>query len=306
MMQQITARVISESNGQPIGGAQVLYQDMNGDWQVIQRADPAGFINTGVPDTSPNIMVAAPGFASRIIDAGEVTDQMKVELKEAPLAGPSLTTVQPNVTPSGIPTWIYVAAGAGLLYVVSQPGKKISGEKQDYSKYILPAGILIAGYFILNKFGLFGSTGTSANNQQTTSSIAAATKKTLTDLAARGIVPTLSPAQAASIANNIFYTGLQVSEGNSGGIADIFGELNTARNDADIYLIMQNFGARQVASSSWSLCSLLNVNCDAIDLDTFVTSILNNFNVPGLTVQDLNDQLHDIGYAFNRGITYTF
>jgi hypothetical protein len=304
---QINARVISESNGAPVPDAQILYTDASGNWQVAMRADENGYFAGSFPDISPDIMVSAPGYASSIMDQGEVADQMKVQLKESPLAGPSLTTIQKNVTASSIPVWVWVAGGAGIFYLAAQPAGrgKVSGQGQDYSKYILPVGIVVAGVLVLNKvFGLFGKdTGTGQNNQAVTDTIAATTKKTLADLSARGINPTLPVAQAAGIANDIFYTGLN---GGSSGIPDIFADINQARNDADIYLIMQQFGARKVASSDWSLCSLANINCDAVDLHTFVTSILNNYNVPYFTVQDLNAQLQDIGYAINRGITYQF
>lgn len=310
-MLTVSASVQSESNGAPIPAAQVLVTDPSGNWQVATRADQDGNFSIMLPDTSPNIMVVAPGYAARILDGGEVADQRKVELKEASLAE-NLTSIEPNTTLSKIPAWVWIAGAGGLVYAIMQDGKKsarLSGEgSQDYSKYILPVGILVGGYLVLNKvFGFFGKdTGTGQNNTTVTNTIAQGTAKSLADLASKGIQPTLSAANAASIANNIFYTGLQVTANNTSGIAAIFNLLNQAENDADIYLIMQNFGARKVSSSDWSLCSLANVNCDAVDLDTFVTAILTNFNVPGLTIRDLNDQLHDIGYGFQRGITFNF
>jgi hypothetical protein len=310
---EIKAGIVSESNGKPIAGAQVLYQNDNGDWVVLTRADDNGLFAASVPNTSPNIMVVAPGYAARIIDAGEVADQMKVELKETALANPSLVNIDRNITPSSVPTWVWLAGGVGLFYLVAQPGGggRVSGEtKTDYSKYILPAGLVIGGIFLIKKLldilpGGAG-TGTGANNQAVTDSIATSTKKTLADLAAKGITPTITTAQAASIANNIFFSGLNTSD--SSGAATIFNLINQARNDADIYLIIQQFGARKVASSGdWTnLCSTLNISCDAVDLDTFVTSILNNWNYPGFTVSDLNYELSDAGYAINRGITYQF
>ena len=69
---------------------------------------------------------------------------------------------------------------------------------------------------------------------------------------------------------------------------------------------MQKFGARKVSNSDWSLCSLLNLNCEAIDLESFITAVINNAAVEGLQLTDLNYQLAHGYYGQPSNITYQF
>jgi hypothetical protein len=302
---EVNAKVQNESTGQPVTDGLVLYTNELGTMVPLKRLSADGSFTAYVPDTSPQIMVTAPGYSAQIVDVGETNDRQLVALSPEALATDKTLTIK-NTTLTAVPPLVWVAGAAGLIWLMTQTKSrgKVSGQSgQDYSKYIIPGAIVIGGYVILSKLGLFGDTGTGANNQQLTAGIAEATKKTIADLASKGVTPTLTQAQAQSIADNVFNAGLYQD---TGYVATIFNELNLAKNDADIYLIMQKFGGRKVANSSWSLCSLLNLNCDAIDLNSFVTAVLNNAAVPGLQLQDLNYQLAHGYYGQASDITYQF
>jgi hypothetical protein len=282
-----------------------LYIDSGSGPVLLATSDANGNIQADIPESSPNVLITVPGYAPKVIDAGDIEDNQII-----PMTASAIEPVSPQGGPaapsvlSQVPWWVWVGTAGIIIYAGSDSKKK--NNVGDASGYILPIGILIAAYFLLDKFGLFSTTtGTGANNDAATSTIAKGTEQTLTALASSGIVPTLSSAQAASIANTIFNAGLTVNPGSSQGAATIFNLLAQSQNDADIYLIMQNFGTRKVSNSAWSLCSLVNLNCDALDLDSFVTAILNEANIPGLTLQDLNYQLanNELGPT---GITYQF
>jgi hypothetical protein len=181
--------------------------------------------------------------------------------------------------------------------------KKISG---DYG-WILPVGLLGLAAYLLYKFtGIFSGSGAAKNAEQATSTITAGTKTTLASLAAQGQVPTLTAAQGAALANDIFNAGLTVNTGglfsssNTSGVAQIMNDLIQCRNDADLYLIMSNFGTRQVSLDEWSMCSITGFECDALDLQSFVANIFNYAQIPGDQLADLNSQLA------SNGLTYQF
>lgn len=303
---QITGTIIDEETGQPLPGGQIYTADENGNAVAVARGNEIGSFSLEVPDTSPKIMVVAPGYSAKMVDPGDISGSEPVGLTPISMAADQPTAVIPNNTASAIPWWVWVS-GVGII-IIAATGSSNKKKIGDASSYIIPLGIVGAIAFILYKFGLFSgtATGTGANNAAATAAISQSTTATLASLAASGINPTLTPAQAATIANNIFSAGINhVSDTDSSGVATIFNLLTQCQNDADIYLIMQSFGTRQVASSSWSLCYAANIACDAIDLSTFITGILNHANIPGLQLSDLNSQLtsNELGPT---GITFQF
>lgn len=302
-MLQISALVQDESTGEPIA-AQVFTSDANGNTIAIARSNSAGGFSAVLPEINNNVLVVAPGYAPKVVDVGEVSsNDQTIGLTPLPASDTQATTIIPGNPVTTIPWWVWVA-GAGALVYFTGGSKKKAAVSGSYG-WILPVGIVVAGYLILSKLGLFGQSGTGANNAAATSTITKGTTTTLAALAQQGINPTLTAAQAASIANTIFSAGMSVSSTDSSGVSTIFNLLGQARNDADIYLIMQNFGTRQAGANWYSACALVNMNCDAIDMDSFVTLILNQAAVPGLQLSDLNYQLanNELGPT---GITYQF
>jgi uncharacterized membrane protein YdcZ (DUF606 family) len=305
MTQLISSQVMDESTGQPVSNAIIYTADADGNPTAVARTDTLGAFSGNFPGDVPNVIVAAPGYAPKIVDVGSLDTDEGVTLTQATLSPGDATTSIQNTTVSRIPWYIWIGGAVVIIYAAGSSSKKKS--IGDASGYILPIGIVAAIAFVLYKLGLFSgtATGTGANNAAATQTIAAGTASSLQQLAAKGVTPSLTQAQAASIANNIFNAGITVTDQSNAGVSTIFNLLAQCQNDADIYLIMQNFGTRQVSNSSWSLCSLANINCDAIDLDSFVTGILNQANVPGLGLSDLNFQLQNSELG-PTGITYQF
>ncbi len=182
--------------------------------------------------------------------------------------------------------------------------KKISG---DYG-WILPAGLLVgAGYLIYKLFpGLLGPSAAAQNAAAAGSTVASGTSSTLQTLAAAGTTPSLTPAQAAALANDILQNGVQVQGGvnifssNAPYVENIFKDLSQCTNDADLYLIMQNFGVREAPDSEWSVCALAGFDCSSFDLQSFVVAVLNSASITGAEVSDLDALLQA------NGLTYQF
>jgi hypothetical protein len=192
-----------------------------------------------------------------------------------------------------------VGIGALLL-----SGKKRIGSF-DSTPFIMIGGLGLLGYFLYNK--LFGSGSAQGQNTATqTATLAQGTSTTLTALQQQGQGPILSASQAASLSNDIFTQGSQISAGlnfwqsNTAYLAQIFSDFSKCQNDADLYLIVQNFGVRKAADSSWSMCALFGANCSSFGLEEFITTVLNGASASGYGVTDLNTQL------LSQGLTYQF
>ncbi len=308
----LNAQVQDESTGQPLAGATVMAQDTNGNPTVLGTTNPLGNAAVNVPETSPNILVVANGYQPKVIDASYVDGGMGViPMTLAPLGQGQATTAIQNTTSLSIPWWVWAGGAGVLIYAASGSKKKAVGDG-GYG-WIIPVGIVGGIAYILYQI-LGKPSATDLNNQMTTTTIAQGTAATLAALAAKGIVPTLTQAQAAAIANGIFQAGIVIQlpswssfdqTQNTQGLATIFNLLVPVQNDADIYLIMQNFGTRQIAPGSWSMCAVLQVSCNAVDLDSFITTVLNNADVIGFQLTDLNNQLqyNELG---ETGVTYNF
>ena len=181
--------------------------------------------------------------------------------------------------------------------------KKISG---DYG-WILPAGLLVgAGYLIYKLFpGLLGPSAAAQNAAAAGSTVASGTSSTLQTLAAAGTTPSLTPAQAAALANDILQNGVQVQGGvnifssNAPYVENIFKDLSQCTNDADLYLIMQNFGVREAPILNGQYAPLLGLIA-RVSISRALSSVLNSASITGAEVSDLDALLQA------NGLTYQF
>jgi hypothetical protein len=173
------------------------------------------------------------------------------------------------------------------------PGSGNAIGKIDFSKYILPVGIVVGGYLLLKNTNLFSGvkTGVTANNEATTVATQASLTTSIASAAASGDLQTLTNAQLASLANDIATQGL-LSTPNQDQIEHDIIQVNTL---TDLLQMMYQFGTRQGNTGSWfSTCGLLGLNCQALDMPTFVRlavdsshlSAINNY----LTAQNINYQ----------------
>jgi hypothetical protein len=164
-------------------------------------------------------------------------------------------------------------------------------KKQDYSQYIIPAAVVIGGYFLLKNFGLFGGAA-AANAASVTSSAASGATAALAQAKAAGDVATINSSQAATIANNIY----------NAGVADpvdqdtIQNQIIQANTLTDLLLIIQAFGTKQAGGTMCSLFGgFLSATCGTYDLASWLRANLDTTHLQSIDT-----------YLSNQGINYQF
>jgi hypothetical protein len=163
-------------------------------------------------------------------------------------------------------------------------------EKIPWEKYIIPAAVVVGGYFILKQFGLLGGSGgaAGANQQSVTDSAAAGVNNAILQDKNQGGFATINTAQAAGIANVIFN-----SEGDQDTIVRQLIQANTLQ---DILLIIKSFGTKQAGGAMCSLFGgVLTSVCGVYDLPSWVRAELD-----GTHLATVN------GYLSDQGINYQF
>jgi hypothetical protein len=153
--------------------------------------------------------------------------------------------------------------------------------------YLLPAGLLVGGYFILKNFGLFGSTENASNNTSIDTSTATADAQSLAQVNATGVNQTLSSAQITSLAADIYN---QAVAGNQDQIVADIGQL---QNIADMYALKVAYGTKQLAASAFSTCALFGFDCQSMDLDSTINQTLDAAHL-----QTANNYLSSVGINY--------
>jgi|SRR5277367_6147632 len=161
----------------------------------------------------------------------------------------------------------------------------------EYEKYILPVGLLIGGYIILNKLGLFGSAANSSNNATTTQNNAATTQAALTAAKAAGGGQTVDDSILSGYATSIYQDGI-ASPVNMDNIVYTVINVNTL---VDLLRLIQLFATKNVAESSFDTCSLLGFNCTSLDLGGFLNAVLDPTHLATIN-----------NYFSSQGINYKF
>lgn len=150
------------------------------------------------------------------------------------------------------------------------------------------------------KFG--GSSGISANNTSVTTANSSAAQSSQAAAAAQGINPTMNANQAANIANQVYTAGLNASSPSA--MITMNNALEQVNNIADLNLVIQAFGTKQVPSgdiTSWyNTCLSLGINCTSVGLGDFVRLLYAAYDPSGQYLQSLNQFLSE------TGINYTF
>jgi hypothetical protein len=162
----------------------------------------------------------------------------------------------------------------------------------DWTTLILPGGILIGGYIILNKLGLFSGSSANANSSSITASTTASVANSLAAAKASGDVQTLTQAQASGLATNIY----------NAGVADpvdmdmIQNSIISANSLTDLLLIIQAFGTK---AAGGALCSLFggvaSSECSTYDLSGWVNATCDQSHINSIN-----------NYLANQGINYQF
>lgn len=294
----IEGTIKDDVTGNPIEGADIsTYNPTANACTKIGVTDVSGRYLIDTPNSVPGLVMQKPGYRAVLVDMGSLQDNPVVGLQPFPaLAGDAAAAA--SAVPAGagmltkIPWWVW-AAGGGALIMSGQ--KKKMGAAQDYSKFILPAGVVIAGFIVMNKLGLFGppGPGTTSNNTANAAAVDAA-KVDLQSAANAGVTPTISESIAASIANNIFdnatsNTGIISTASQDAIISDL---TNHVTNAADYLKIKIAFGTR-ASGSYFSWCGFLGINCSSYDLDTTIKRAMDEQHLT-----DVHNFLASKGYNF--------
>lgn len=163
-------------------------------------------------------------------------------------------------------------------------------QKTDYSKYILPVGIVVGGYLLLKHFDLFGDSANTANNNQNEATTAAGVQASLNQAAAAGDIQTISDSQAAGIANAIYTAGIN----NDPYTAER--QIIQVNTLTDLLKVIQAFGTKNAATDTFSSCYLFGLGCQNYNLSAW-------FHLPFMdsgTLATIN------GYLSSLGINYNF
>lgn len=172
----------------------------------------------------------------------------------------------------------------------------------DYG-WVGPVAILAAlgGLaYVAVKYLLPGPSGNSANNQGATDANAAAAKAAAAAATAAGVQPTLNANEMAGIANEVYTLGANATDGSV--LGSMNNQLTQVNNIADLNGVISAFGTKQINAtmSSYSMCAIVGLNCQAMGLQSFVDLIYGAFDIDGSYKQTLN------GYLSSTNINYQF
>lgn len=191
-------------------------------------------------------------------------------------------------------TGLAVLGCAACAAALPKSGNAIG--KFDWQSLIVPAAVVVGGYLLLKKTGLFSGplTGTGQNNSQAAASTAAANQASLNSATNQGIPQTITTSQAASLANDIFTQGILSTP----NLMQVKYDIIQANTLTDLLQIIAQFGTREVnTGNAFTLCALANINCSAVDMATFVRLIFQNDQTE---LKQIND------YLGAQGINYQF
>jgi CarboxypepD_reg-like domain len=182
----------------------------------------------------------------------------------------------------------YAAAAVGAAALLSK--KKRIGDT-DYSKYIIPIGIVGAGIYILSETGLFGNSANAQNNNQVASGSVSSIASAISAEIAAGGFTTLTTANYQSLANDI-YNNIQSGNPNQDQVVQDVIQSNTL---LDWLYIKQAFGTKSFNTGSWlSLCAVAQVNCTTVDLDSALKATLDATHIATIN-----------NYFSSQGINYS-
>jgi GH24 family phage-related lysozyme (muramidase) len=235
-------QVKRQDTGALLSGATVSFTSGDGELlgNLITGADGRVTFDDGV---NPNfvfdgtkVLASAPGYSSLSIDGSALQ--------------PSWYFALVPDTNSVLLPLLLVGAGVGIgaAYLMRSKRRRVGttegSSHTNYAQYILPAGVLVLGYFVVRKFtNALGITETPEEQAQREAS-QDALLSTTTDVL-RTQSPTMSDAALAALADRI-YADLRspVPLFNTNDADDAVAALGTVRNTADLLKLIAFFGTR--------------------------------------------------------------
>jgi uncharacterized membrane protein YdcZ (DUF606 family) len=289
-MMILRAQVTDGGTGQAVPNAVIYTQDAAGNAVGVGRSNELGNFTAPVSENNPTILVAASGYAPIQVDTGEISDTGNIQMTPQALAAGQATTVIPNTTASSVPWWVWVAGVGLVLYSTETKKSKKIGD--GASSYILPVGIVIAGYFILSKLGVFGDTAGDKNAASINDTTLQGAADSLANAQAAGDPITISRAEAATIASTVFNAGTA----DPVDMDTIQNQVIQANSLSDLLLIIQAFGTKSAGGTACSLFgNILSSTCATYTLPSFLRATLDPSHMQAVN-----------GYFSSMGINYQF
>lgn len=163
---------------------------------------------------------------------------------------------------------------------------KVSGN--NYGWIIPVAVVAIGGYLAYTYLGSGSDQG--ANNSSIDTNTADTAASSLQAAQAAGQTQTVSD----SVLNGYATTLFQLI-GNGGDHSTIINTVDQVNNEVDWYRLVQLFGTKKFASTTWGTCSLFGFGCDSYDLPSALKMTLTDSEISNLNTyfsdQGMNVQL---------------
>lgn len=181
-----------------------------------------------------------------------------------------------------------LAIGAYLL--IKSPKKKVGAV--EYEKYILPVGILVGGYLVFSKLGLFEKTAGDQNANSVTDTTSSGVAASIQAAKNAGQSQTVSDSQAATLANEIYNAGVS----DPVDMDTIQTAVIQANTQLDLLKIIQAFGTKKGGGTACSIFgNLLSSVCNTYDLGSWLRATLDASHIFSVN-----------NYLSAQGINYQF
>lgn len=292
-MSDYTIAVEDNSNA-PLPGAVVSFISPAGSVLVALTTDARGEVDLDTDQdgglfTAGNfITVSKPGYAT----AGPYPVSSLQPLDDFILDKTIIAVTKSTIAPA-----LLIGGAVAFAFFNERKRKKKVGAV-DYSKYILPAGILIGGVIIVSKLGLFDKGALATENSQLSASETTSNLQTLQQLANAGEHPTASGAQLQGLASQLWSLG--TSENSTGkasqGVQDAMLESleNIVNNTADWITTKSYFGTKSAATTVFSTCYWFGSDCNVFNLDSFLQAAFDTDHI-----NSLNQYFHEQNISYN-------
>jgi hypothetical protein len=179
----------------------------------------------------------------------------------------------------------------GTYLLLKKSSKKKVG-KVEYEKYILPVGIIVGGYLVFSKLGLFSPTAGDQNANAVTDTTTAGVAASIQAAKNAGQSQTVSDSQAATLANEIYNAGIS----DPVDMDTIQTAVIQANTQLDLLKIIQAFGTKKGGGTACSIFgNLLSSVCNTYDLGSWLRATLDASHIFSVN-----------NYLSAQGINYQF
>ena len=183
------------------------------------------------------------------------------------------------------------ALAVGTYLLLKKSSKKKVG-KVEYEKYILPVGVLVGGYLVFSKLGLFSPTAGDQNASSVADTTTAGVAASIQAAKNAGQSQTITDSQAATLANQIYNAGIS----DPVDMDTIQTAVIQANTQLDLLKIIQAFGTKKGGGTACSIFgNLLSSVCNTYDLGSWLRATLDASHIFSVN-----------NYLSAQGINYQF